>query len=279
VGSHVCTVLQKAGTSFKGLVRSRSQRDLLEMVPEQNIITGDLLDPLGMEALLTEVDTVIHCAGLVSFQRKDKEALYASNVESTRVLVNACLAAGVNKFIHVSSIAALGRNKKNTLMEENTKWENSKLNTEYAKSKYLGELEVWRASVEGLSVNIINPSIILAPHSWERSSTAIFNYVKRKFPFYPSGNINYVDLRDVTEVIIHLTQMDIRNERFVLNGGNLSYKQFFEEVARRFNIKAPTIRLNQGLAWMGWSLSHVKGLLTGKPSLVTSETTRLSFTK
>lgn len=279
LGSFICNALFDAGILFKAMVRKTSDLCLLKNIPKEHLIEGDLSDVMNTEIQLSEIETVIHCAGLVSFHGKDKEALFQTNVEETRNLVNACLATNTLNFIHVSSIAAIGRNKKNTIVGENTKWENSNLNTEYAKSKYLGELEVWRAGSEGLNVKILNPSVILAPYGWERSSTKLLNFVKNEFPFYPSGNINYVDIRDVGDIIIKLLDKEIRGERFIVNAGFLSYKELFEKIAVRFKKRPPSIKLNLPLAWIGWAFENLRSIIEGRASLVTRETTRLSFTK
>lgn len=279
LGSYICKALHQRGFPFKALVRKSSDLVLLHNIPLESIISADMDDILEMEVILKDVDTVIHCAGLVSFNKKDKNELYKVNVEVTRNLVNVCLAAKIKKFIHISSIAALGRNKKNLLVGENTKWESSKLNTEYAKSKYLGELEVWRAACEGLCVNILNPSIILAPYHWDRSSARLVKFVKRRFPFYPYGNINYVDLRDVCDTVLTLYKSNIKDERFILNAGSVTYKEFFEKVAQRFEIMPPKIQLNRALAWLGWGMDNLKSCFTGKPPFVTKESIKLSFSK
>ena len=279
LGSYICNVLFQNGLPFKALVRRSSDLTLISNLSKDVIVEVDLYDVFETEKVLAGVSTVINCAGLVSFQRKDKSDLYRTNVEAVKNLVNACLVSDVKKFVHVSSVAALGRNKKNRKIGENTKWEDSKWNTEYAKSKYLGELEVWRGASEGLAVNVINPSVILAPYQWERSSTSILKFARRHFPFYPSGSINYVDVRDVGEVILNLLESDIGQERFIINAGAISYKSFFENVARRFQQSPPGIKLNPGLAWLGWGMEKLRSLLTQQPSLLTKETVRLSFGK
>lgn len=279
LGSFICNALEEAGMAYSAMVRKTSDLRLLKNIPPERIKVGDLFDVIGLESDLLDVQTVIHCAGMVSFHEKDKEMLFLTNVEGTKNLVNACLATNTLNFVHVSSIAAIGRNKKNVVVRENTKWENSKLNTQYAKSKYLGELEVWRAGSEGLNVKIINPSVILAPYGLERSSTKILNFVKEEYPFYPSGNINYVDIRDVGEIVMKLMDNEINGERFIVNAGSLSYKDLFRKVAIRFNKRPPAIRLNLPLAWTGWLFENLRSILAGRATVVTRETTRLSFTK
>lgn len=279
LGSFICNVLHAADISFKAMVRKTSDLRLLKKIPRVHIVEGDLFDVLALEKLLAEISTVIHCAGFVSFHKKDKKKLFLANVEATKNMVNACLSSNTQNFIHVSSIAAIGRNKKNIVVGENTKWENSKLNTEYAKSKYLGELEVWRAGCEGLSVKIINPSVILAPSDWERSSTKLLDLVKREFPFYPSGNLNYVDIRDVGEIILKLLDNEMEGERFIVNAGSVSYKELFERAAIRMNKRPPGIKLSLPLAWIGWLFENLRSTIAGRETMVTKETTRLSFTK
>ncbi len=279
LGSFICDVLHRADMSFKAMVRKTSDLRLLKNIPSKLIVEGDLFDVLHLESILQGITTVIHCAGFVSYNEKDKKALFQTNVEGTKNIVNACLSTNTQNFIHVSSIAAIGRNKKNAVVRETTKWENSHLNTEYAKSKYLGELEVWRAGSEGLNVKIINPSVILAPYGWERSSTKLFDLVNQEFPFYPSGNLNYVDIRDVGEIVMKLLDDGIAGERFIVNAGSVSYKELFQRVASKFNKRAPGIRLSLPLAWMGWMFENIRSTIAGRETLVTKETTRLSFTK
>lgn len=279
LGSFICDVLYRSGISFKAMVRKTSDLRLLNKIPPKQIVEGDLFDVLDLEGLLRGITTVIHCAGFVSFHEKDKKILFQTNVEGTKNIVNACLSTNTPDFIHVSSIAAIGRNKKNTIVGENTKWENSGLNTEYAKSKYLGELEVWRGGSEGLNVKIINPSVILAPYSWERSSTKLLDLVNKEFPFYPSGHLNYVDIRDVGDIIMKLLDKRISGERFIVNAGSVSYKELFQRVASRINKRPPGIKLTLPLAWIGWLFENIRSAIAGRETLVTRETTKLSFTK
>src|SRR6185369_576794 len=124
--------------------------------------------------------------------------------EGTRNVVNACLTSGIQRMILISSVAALGRKKGQTEINEESQWTDSELNTDYANSKYLSELEVFRGQEEGMSISIVNPSVILAPANITKSSAKIFDYVLKDRPFYIDGSINYVDARDVAELVFKL---------------------------------------------------------------------------
>ena len=138
---------------------------------------ADLMDAESLVEALEGATTVIHTAAQVSFNPRARNKIIEVNEGGTRNVVNACLTTNVNHLIHISSIAALGRQKGFPNITEDSKWVPGQLNTDYAGSKYLAELQVWRGHEEGLKVTIINPSVILAPPEQTKSSAQIFHYV------------------------------------------------------------------------------------------------------
>ena len=162
LGSSIIRTLLDADEKVLAIKRKNSDTTLLRDVYHQ--ITwrdADMLDPTSIDDALQGVTSIIHAAGLVSFNARDKKKLYETNVTGTRNLVNACLIHNIRRLIHVSSVAALSRPKEILCLDENQKWNESPLNTVYAESKYLADLEVMRGHEEGLSVAIVNPSVIL----------------------------------------------------------------------------------------------------------------------
>ncbi|MBJ6907592.1 NAD-dependent epimerase/dehydratase family protein, partial [Vibrio cholerae] len=88
------------------------------------------------------------------------------NIEGTANVVNAALGAGVKKMVHVSSVAALGRIRENETINETMNWTEETSNSNYGKSKYLAEMEVWRGIAEGLEAVMVNPTMILGDGDW-----------------------------------------------------------------------------------------------------------------
>ena len=123
------------------------------------------------------VSQLYHCAAIVSFNKKNKDKLFKVNIEGTANVVNAALDAGVQKMVHVSSVSALGRIRENEIVTEEMNWTEESSNSQYGKSKYLGELEVWRSIGEGLQAVIVNPSIIFGGSDWSKGSSEIFKSV------------------------------------------------------------------------------------------------------
>jgi nucleoside-diphosphate-sugar epimerase len=223
------------------LKRENSTKGLLEN-SDSGItwIEGDILDPLSLEEAMENVDLVIHSAGMVSFNPGDEDALMKINVTGTANVVNAMLAKGLTKLIHVSSVSALGRTAEATISNESTPWIESNLNTPYAISKYQAELEVWRGVQEGLEAIVILPTIILGKVSDERSSTQIYHYVLEESKFYPAGTVNFIDIRDAVEITHQLFKKNLWGRKFILNHSAVPYKNFFETMARIFGKNPPT---------------------------------------
>lgn len=237
----------------------------------------DLLDLPRLREVLTGVDLIYHCAALVSFDTADDQALIDNNVQATANLMNLAREAGVKKVIHVSSVAALGRNVTGGMIDENSQWTGRKENSAYARSKYQAELEAWRASEEGLPLVIVNPSIIIGPGDWQTGSSALFGKIAGGFKFYSEGINAYVDVRDVAAAMIQLMDSDILGERFVLMAENRSYREVFEMIADALRVQRPSIAAKP---WMGaavWRLEKLRALITGKPPMVTPDTVQTSF--
>ncbi len=252
-----------------GLKRKESDLRLLgDLTHQIQWYNGDINDFESLEAALEDKDLVIHAAGLISFDPADNDSLMKINVNGTAMLVNAMLENGVKKIIHISSVSALGRSPGDTVLDENHKWATSKQHTPYAISKYLGELEVWRAAQEGLEVMVLLPSVILGKISDQRSSTEIYDHVLTENRFYPKGNINYLDVRDAAEQVYLLYQKGVWGNRFILNSECISYKEFFQKMALVFGKKAPKVKVNSRMMrlilsflWIGKRLRLTKTLL------------------
>lgn len=277
VGSFVCRALLREKMPFVAMKRTNSDTSLLSDIAEQiNWVDASLSDLRILDEIIDSVEGIIHCAGLVSFNRKEYELLNKVNVEGTANLVNAAIAAGGKRFVHISSVAALGRNPKVQQMDESAKWVESAHNTEYAKSKYLAELEINRGQAEGLSTVTVNPSFIIGTGDWNRSSTRVFKYVHEGNRYYTKGMMNYVDARDVADAVIGLYKSDIEGERFILSAGSSTYKAFFEKIAEAFGVKPPDRLATPFLSLLAYWGDSLRSFFTGSKPLITSETRRMS---
>ncbi|MDX5338835.1 MAG: NAD-dependent epimerase/dehydratase family protein [Cyclobacteriaceae bacterium] len=266
-GSQLAREFRHLG-NIHGLKRKDSSLALVQDAEEIIWHEGEINDFEAIFEALKGIDLVIHAAGLVSFSPKDQEMLHRINTQGTATLVNAMLHQRVTKLVHVSSVAAIGRVPGVKSLDENFKWVESPLNTDYAISKYRAELEVWRGQQEGLEVLVVNPSIILGKISTQRSSTEILDYVMKENRFYPKGKLNYIDVRDASAIIRLLVEKGAWGERFILNKESLAYRDFFEAAAKVFSKKAPSLPVSAGLVKIAVPVMGILRLLgLGKTTL------------
>lgn len=240
--------------------------------PNINWVQLDILDVTQVYKLFEGITKVYHCAATVSFNPKEKELLFKNNIEGTANVVNACLHNKVKRLVHVSSVAALGRIRKDTAIDETMNWTPETSNSIYGQTKYLAEMEVWRGVAEGLEAVCVNPTIILGNSNWDNGSTAIFKSAYNEFPWFTNGVSGFVDVVDVVKAMIMLMNSNIIGERFILCGYNLAYKKVFTDIAIAFGKKPPHKQVTPFMAAVVWRLEAIKSFFTKKNPLLTKET-------
>lgn len=294
LGSYVVCMLLEKGNQVRAFKRENSNLNEFEFIfstyfSDKNFhqqlknkliwVVADVLDVSLLDEALNDVDEVYHCAAIVSFLQKHREKMMDVNVEGTKNMVNISLRKGIEKFCHVSSIAALGREKSGDEITEKSKWSESKNNSNYAISKHKAEMEVWRAIEEGLNAVIVNPGVILGAGDWNKGSCKLFQLVWNGMPFYTLGANGYVDVKDVAKAMIELMEKNILKERFVLVSENLQMKNYLDSVAEKFGKKKPTIEAGKIFSKIAWRVDALKSLFTGKEPSITRETARASQNK
>jgi len=278
LGSYIIKQLVEKGYAVRALRRSNKVPGWIGAAVFAKVewVEGDVLDVVSLEDAMEGVDVVIHSAAIVSFAKKDRKAMYQTNVDGTANVVNIALEKNVRRLVHISSVAALGRTAGGGHVNEEKKWEESKVNTHYAKSKYKAEIEVWRGVSEGLDAVILNPSTILGYGDWHTSSCAIFKKIYDGFHWYTSGINGFVDVEDVAKAAILLMESAISEQRFVVNGDNWSFQKLQDTMADGFNKKRPSKKATPFLMSVAWRMEKLKSMFTGKNPLLSKESSRVA---
>ena len=271
LGSELVKQLIANGESVRIIVRPSSDiSDLASIKDKIEIMEGDILDVPSLEIAMDGIEKIYHSAAVIGYDDSFYDSMYKCNIEGTANVVNVALTKGIKKLLHVSSIAAIG-GKPNDLISEETKWEKNEWTTHYGITKMLAEREVWRAEQEGLEVVVVNPGIILGSSSNENKATMrVFKRIASgKMPFYSNGTNGFIDVRDVARICIQLMNSPVNSERFILINQNLSFKDYFERIAKRLNVQPPKRALNKTLGnvflfadWMASTLSRRKRSFT-----------------
>lgn len=278
LGAYIIRQLVERGYAVRAIRRGRTQPAFIPGSTWDKVewVTGDILDVIGVEEAVEGMDAIVHAAGKVSFSGRDRSAIFSTNIDGTANLVNSALAMPVKRFVHVSSVAAMGRLGNGERVTEEKVWQDSRYNTTYAVSKFRGEMEVWRGIGEGLPGVIVNPSTILGYGDWNSTSCALFRSAYREFPWYTEGINGFVDVVDTAKAVVRLLETDIVGQRYILNSENWTFRRLFESMAEGFGKKPPTREATPLLAGIAWRSQRVKSWVSGRPSLLTRESARVA---
>ena len=281
LGSYIIKELVEKNFMVRAIRRSTKLPSYIpkEIFDKVEWVDGDILDVISLEEAMEGIDTIIHAAAIISFVKKDREQMHRVNVEGTANVVNMALEKNVRRMIHISSVAALGRTTTGGTVNEEKKWEESKANTHYAKSKYKGELEVWRGISEGLNGVVLNPSTILGFGDWNSSSCAIFKKIYEEFKWYTPGINGFVDVQDVARVVVSMLDNTISEQRFVVNGDNWAFKKLMDTIAECLGKKKPSRQTTPLLLSIAWRMEKLKSFFTGKKPVLTRESARVAISQ
>ena len=242
VGAHLLVELAKKQQPIRALKRKTSNTETIQnFFAEQNAsqfysyinwIDGDLLDVTELPNLLEGIETIYHAAAFVSFDERQEEVIFNTNILGTESLVNEAIDSGVKEFFFISSIASMDDiNPVTKMIDELSPWNNSLTHSSYSISKFRAEMEVWRASQEGVKVIIINPGVIIGTLDTKRASESLFQQNSSKNDYAPSGGTAFVDVRDVVNILFQLIDKQLFNQKFIVISENKTYKEVFDYVA------------------------------------------------
>ncbi len=283
VGAHVALVLLQQNKLVTAIKRKESDvlktkklfayytSDYEILFANLKWVEADVCDIYSLLDVLDGVTTVYHCAGFVTFDKKNNKQLYKINVEGTANIVNACLEKNIKQLCHVSSIAAIQNPDVVKNIDEKVYWKSSPTVSDYAISKYNGEREVWRGIEEGLNAVIVNPGIILSPGFWNQSSGKLITTCFKGTIFYTPGSSAIVNAIDVANCMIALSEKNISGKRYILVENNYTFKEILTTIQQQFNKTAPSIEAGKGLLTLAKWGDAMRCMFSGKERVITKD--------
>lgn len=247
---------------------------------------ADLSDVVALEEAMEGCGRVFHAAGRVSFRPGDDAQLKAVNAVGTANVVNAALATGMRRLVHISSVAALGRSSVDPEtgdrlpVSERSDWAEGAGASPYGVSKHAGEMEVWRGVAEGLAAFAVNPTVILGDARYGESSGMIYRRAAKGGRFYPIGGNGYVGVADVVAAVAALDDAadqgseGILGERFVVSAEDVLHRDVMTWAAEGLGVEGPTRPLTGWMLGLAWRAARLAGWLTGRPPALTRDLAR-----
>jgi dihydroflavonol-4-reductase len=265
IGAELTRQLVAAGVDVRIFRRAQSSLSLLgEVADAVEHAVGDVTHARSLYAAMEDVDRVYHVAGKVSFDRRARDALRRVNADGTANVVDAALAAGIDRLVHTSSIAALGRPPRpDAPIDEGTVWDGGGERSAYARSKRRAELEVHRGIAEGLDAVIVNPALVFGVGGPGTNTRRIVDAVRSGWLVAaPPGGTNVVDVADVAAGHRAAMAQGETGGRYILGGDNRSWADILTPLADAFGVEPPRYTLPAAVLTGGALLAEAVAMVT-----------------
>jgi dihydroflavonol-4-reductase len=235
------------------------------------LIHGNLLEPASLIKLCEGADVVFHLAARIAIDNRSSAQVYETNVTGTTNIIKAAISGGAKKFIHFSSIHSFQSEPSDLLLDESRSLvETTKTIYEFTKAE--GEREVIKASKEGLSAVILNPTAVIGPFDYRSSllGQALLQIYQNKLPFLISGGYNWVDVRDVVAASIKAIESGRSGEKYILSGEFSTLKELSLIIREISGCKIPYI-VPVSMARLACPFFQIYSSIVKKPPLYTSQ--------
>ncbi|MBV8777749.1 MAG: NAD-dependent epimerase/dehydratase family protein [Alphaproteobacteria bacterium] len=245
VGAAVArALLAQPGQTVRVLARPHSDRRNLAGL-DVEVAEGALEDADSLAAAVAGCRYLFHVAADYRLWVPDPAAMFRANVDGTRALMQAALAAGVERIVYTSSVATLGLVADGEA-DETTPSAYGAMIGPYKQSKFAAEEAVKVLVAErGLPAVIVNPSTPVGPRDVKPTPTGrlIVEAARGRMPGYVDTGLNIVHVDDVAAGELLAAERGAIGERYILGGGNLSLAEILGEVARLTGRRPPLFKI------------------------------------
>ena len=278
VGAAVVRALLAASRKVRVLLRPSSDRRNVEGLAV-DVRLGSLTEPRSLAAALEGCGALYHVAADYRLWVRNPATMYAVNVDGTRSLMEAALAAGVGRIVYTSSVATLGWRADGTAADEATPSALADMVGHYKRSKFLAEAAVRDlVQTRALPAVIVNPSTPVGPRDVKPTPTGriIVEAASGRMPAYVDTGLNLVHVDDVARGHLLAEDRGCVGERYILGGENLTLGDILRLVAGIVGRKPPKVEVPAALVWPVAAIEEALGWLIGREPFATREGLRMS---
>jgi hopanoid-associated sugar epimerase len=278
VGSAVLRALATSGDNLRALSRASSPRGNLAGV-DCEVVVGDMRDAESMARAMAGVTRLYHVAADYRLWARDPKDILRANLEGTRTVMEAALAAGVERIVYTSSVATLRAGDASHSTDETEPLAEPEAIGAYKRSKVAAERLVETMVAErGLPAIIVNPSTPIGPRDVKPTPTGriLVEAATGKIPAFVDTGLNLVHVDDVARGHLLAMERGVVGQRYILGGQNVSLREMLGVIAGQVGRKAPTVALPRAplypLAWVAEAVAR----MTGKEPFVTSDALKMA---
>jgi nucleoside-diphosphate-sugar epimerase len=237
IGGHLARRLVREGRKVRVLCRKGSERRLpADVLRSAEIVRGDLRDRDSLMRASEGALRVYHCAGYGS-GRGTSADFEATHVKGTRWLLEAAMVADVDRFVHLSSVAAFGTPVPR-YFDDNSGYGPSR--DAYSRAKAEGEKVVFDFHFKtGLPVTVLRPALVYGPGgSWFDEPIRMIEQDRMFLLGGARGTCHPCYVENLVDAMILAARHPraVGRGYIVADGQSISFREFFDclaEVAGR----------------------------------------------
>ncbi len=276
LGSALLQLICSRGIAVKTLVRDEKLPYLKDLPIEP--VKGDLFDSTSLQGLVKDCDVLIHSAAYISVNGDPKGLVHKTNVEGTKAVMDAAVAAGVKRCVHISSIHAYRQEPSSEILDEQ-RMPVGETGFAYDRSKYAGQQIALASNERGMKTIVVNPTSIIGPYDFKPSlmGQVLIDLYKGRLPFVFNGGFDFCDCRDIANAVLNATTMGRPGESYLLGGKWYSLKELVGLLSAASSKKIRVVALPEWAAKAGLPFVKSWGKIRNEEPLYTIEAVEALF--
>ncbi|WP_298952327.1 hopanoid-associated sugar epimerase [uncultured Methylobacterium sp.] len=278
LGPALVDVFRAAGFPVRILVRASSPRTNLTWT-DVEVAEGDMRDPAAVATAMAGMRYLVHAAADYRLWAPDPEEMVRTNRDGTRVLMQAALAAGVERIVYTSSVATIRPHDDGTPADETRPLTPETAIGAYKRSKVVAERVVEEmVARDRLPAVIVNPSTPIGPRDVKPTPTGriILDAAQGRIPAFVDTGLNLAHVDDIARGHLLALGKGRIGERYILGGEDVMLAQMLADIAHLVGRKPPTVRLPRAAVYPIAFVSELAARVTGKAPLATLDGVRMS---
>ncbi|PLV60400.1 epimerase [Thermotoga sp. KOL6] len=256
VGNVLTKRLVREGRKVRVMVLPKDDLTPLENL-DVEIVYGDVRDKEVVAKAMKGIELVYHLAAVISITPWKRKLLYEVNVKGTENVLREATKHGA-RMVYVSSVHAFAEPEPGAVIDENIPVDPKRTTGFYGKTKAIATLKVLKASREGADVVVACPTGVIGPYDYKLSEMGkvFMKFLKGKLRICIDGSFDFVDVRDVVDGLMKLSERGKKGEIYILGNRSVTMRKMMTMLEGITGIPAPRVYLPLHLAWVvsGFSL-------------------------
>ena len=267
LGSNLIRELVKRGFSPRVLIQPERNSPTLNGLDIEKV-PGDLLEGgAKIKSAMEGCEVVFHCAAITNLWA-NPELVFKVNLEGTRKVLDSCLENKIQRLVFVGSASSFQFGTKENPGDETGAFPPIYRGMAYMESKHQAmKLVLEYVRKKGLDAVVVCPTFMLGDYDYGPSSGELIQqFIKMGLRYVSPGGRNFAYVRDVARGMLSALEKGRTGQVYILGGENLSYLEFFSQVAEITGLSPPKASLPCPLILASGAFASVYGKLRGKRS-------------